>query len=65
MVNHNAIVEAAGTLRRIANRLASIATGRIVAPMPSLDPATESAREAVFAAICRPAPVLARLLQRR
>ncbi len=29
-VNDNAIVEAAGTLRRIANRLASIATGRIV-----------------------------------
>jgi hypothetical protein len=32
MVNHNAIVEVAGTFRRIANRLASIATGRIVLP---------------------------------
>ena len=31
-VNHNAIVEASGTLRRIANRLASIATGRIDTP---------------------------------
>jgi hypothetical protein len=51
-VNHNAIVEAAGTLRRIANRLASIATGRIVAPTPPLDPVTESAREAVLVAIC-------------
>ena len=51
MVDHNAIVEAAGTLRRIANRLASIATGRIVTPMLPLDPATESAREAVLAAI--------------
>jgi hypothetical protein len=52
-VNHNAIVEAAGTLRRIANRLASIATGRIVTPVPQLDPVTESAREAVFDAIRR------------
>ena len=53
MVNHSAIVEAVGTLRRIANRLASIATGRIVTPAPQLDPVTESAREAVFAAIRR------------
>ena len=53
LVNHNAIVEAAGTLRRIANRLASIATERIVTPMPQLDPTTESAREAVLDAIRR------------
>ena len=52
-VNHNAIVEAAGTGRRIANRLASIATGRIVTPVPQLDPVTESAREAVLDAIRR------------
>jgi hypothetical protein len=52
-VNHNAIVEAAGTLRRIANRLASIATGRIVTPVPPLDEVTESAREAVLDAIRR------------
>jgi uncharacterized membrane protein YccC len=52
-VNHNAILEAAGTLRRIANRLASIAAGRIVTPMPQLDPVTESAREAVLDAIRR------------
>jgi len=32
------MVEAAGTLRRIANPLASIATGRIVAPTPRLTP---------------------------
>ncbi len=44
LVNHNAIVQAAGTLRRIANRLASIATARIVTPMPPLDPATEADR---------------------
>jgi hypothetical protein len=42
-----------GTLRRIANRLAWIASGRIVAPTPQLDPATESAREAVLEAIRR------------
>src|SRR5271156_4920231 len=52
-VNHNAIVEAAGTLRRIANRLASIATGRIVTPVPRLDPETESASEAVLDAVRR------------
>src|SRR6202023_351854 len=52
-VNHNAIVEAAGTLRRIANRLASIASGRIVTPMPQLDAETESAREAMIGAIRR------------
>ena len=52
-VNHNAIVEAAGTLRRIANRLASIATGRIVTPVPQLDPMTESAHAAVLDAIRR------------
>jgi hypothetical protein len=52
-VNHSAIVEAAGTLRRIANRLAAIATGRIVTPVPHLDPVTELAREAVLDAIRR------------
>ncbi len=52
-VNHNAIVEASGTLRRIANRMASIANGRIVTPVPQLDPVTESAREAVLDAVRR------------
>src|SRR5258708_14322707 len=52
-VNHNAIVEAAGTLRRIANRLASIAIGRIAAPAPQLDPVTASARQAGLNAIRR------------
>ena len=44
LVDHNAIVEAASYLRRIANRLSSMATGRIVAPLPPLDPVTERAR---------------------
>jgi hypothetical protein len=53
MVDHRAVVEAAGMLRRIANRLASVATGRIVAPTPQLDSVTEAAREAVLDAIRR------------
>jgi uncharacterized membrane protein YccC len=53
MVNHNAILEAAGALRRVANRLAWIATGRIISPAPSLDANTEAQRDAVFIAICR------------
>jgi uncharacterized membrane protein YccC len=52
-VNHNAIVEAAGSLRRIANRLATIASGRLVTPVPQLDPVTESAHEAVLDAVRR------------
>jgi len=47
-VDHNAIVEAAGTLRRIANRLASISTSRIVAPTPPLDATSESVRESAL-----------------
>jgi uncharacterized membrane protein YccC len=50
-VDHNAIVEAAGTLRRIANTLSSVATGRILTQMPQLDSVTESARGRVFDAI--------------
>jgi uncharacterized membrane protein YccC len=50
-VYHDGIVEAAGTLRRIANRLSSIATARILTQMPQLDPVTELARERVFNAI--------------
>jgi uncharacterized membrane protein YccC len=51
MVDHDSIVQAAGTLRRIANRLAGISMGRILAAPPPLDDATESAREAMLAAI--------------
>jgi hypothetical protein len=53
LVDHNAIVEAAGTLRRIANRLSSVATGRIVAPSPRLDPSTETARGDALAVVHR------------
>jgi uncharacterized membrane protein YccC len=50
-VYHHGIVEAAGTLRRIANRLSSIATGRVLIQMPQLDFETEFARERFFNAI--------------
>jgi hypothetical protein len=50
-VYHDGIVEAAGTLGRIANRLSSIATARALTQMPQLDPVTEFARERVFTAI--------------
>ena len=47
-VYHDGIVEAAGTLRRIVNRLSSIGTARVLIRMPQLDPLTEFARERVF-----------------
>jgi len=47
-VYHDGIVDAAGTLRRISNRLSSIATARVLVQMPPLDPVTEFARERVF-----------------
>jgi len=52
-VNSNAIVGAAGTLRRIANRLSYIAAGRMNCALPALDPAIESERIAVLTAIQR------------
>jgi hypothetical protein len=53
LVDHNAIVEAASFLRRIANRLSSMATGRIVAPSPPLDPSTERVRADALAVVRR------------
>ena len=50
-VYHHGIVEAAGTLRRIVNRLSSIATARVLTQMPQLDAVTEFARERFFQAI--------------
>jgi hypothetical protein len=51
-VDDHAIVEAAGTLRRMANQFSAISSARILSPTPALDPATEASREAVFASIC-------------
>ena len=50
MVNHDSILQAAGTLRRIANRLAIISTARTIIAPPPLDDETESARQAVVTA---------------
>jgi hypothetical protein len=47
-VYHDGIVEAAGTLRRISNRLSSIASARVLTQMPQLDDVAEFARERVF-----------------
>ena len=51
VTDHDSVIQAAGTLRRIANRLAGISRARIVVATPPLDDATESAREAVLDAI--------------
>lgn len=51
LIDHDSVVQAAGTLRRIANRLTGISMGRILAALPRLDDATEAAREAVLAAV--------------
>jgi hypothetical protein len=51
MIDHDSVVQAAGTLRRIANRLTGISMGRILAALPRLDGTTEAVREAVLAAI--------------
>ena len=50
-VYHDGIVEAAGTFRRISNRMSSIATARVLTQMPRLDAVAELARERFFQAI--------------
>ena len=50
-VYHDGIVEAAGTLRRISNRMSSIASARVLTQMPQLDSVAEFARERFFQAI--------------
>jgi uncharacterized membrane protein YccC len=50
-VYHDGIVEAAGTLRRITNRLSSIASARVLVQTPQLDAVTESARGQFFQVI--------------
>jgi uncharacterized membrane protein YccC len=53
LIDHEAVVSSAGTIRRIAHRLAANAVARITNPRPRLDDATEPARDAMFAAIRR------------
>jgi hypothetical protein len=52
-VDSTAIVDAASTLRRIANRLSYIAAGRMNSTLPAIDPAIESQRIAVLIGIQR------------
>jgi uncharacterized membrane protein YccC len=47
-VYYDGIVEAAGTLRRISNRLSLISTALVLTQMPQLDSTTEVAREQVY-----------------
>jgi uncharacterized membrane protein YccC len=63
-VYHDGIVEAAGTLRRISNRLSSIASARVLAQMPQLDSVAEFAR-AVLPGNSWAAYLVARFLQWR
>ena len=64
-VYHDGIIEAAGALRRISNRLSSIATARVLVQMPQLDPVAELARERVFNAIRGELKLVAGFLQQR
>jgi hypothetical protein len=50
-IDHDSVIQAAGTLRRIANRLSSIGIGIVTASRPKLDEPTELSRDAVLAAI--------------
>jgi hypothetical protein len=51
LINHEFLVQAAGTLRRISNRFAGLAHLRITSPLPPLDEATQAARDATFKAL--------------
>ena len=51
LIDHAAVVQASGTLRRIANRFAGLANERITAPLPRLDDLAENSRDATFDAL--------------
>jgi len=51
LIDPNSVVHAAGTLRRIAHRLATLSMARLTNPLPDLDEATEAAHRALLAAI--------------
>jgi hypothetical protein len=51
LIDHESLVQAAGTLRRIANRLAGLAQIRITAPLPRLDDATQASHDAIIGAL--------------
>jgi hypothetical protein len=51
LLDHDTVVQAASTLRRITNRLAGISMGRLDVPLPPFDPDMGLAREAIVSAI--------------
>jgi uncharacterized membrane protein YccC len=51
LIDHEAVVQAAGTLRRIAHRLGTIANNRVDHELPALDDRIERARASILAAI--------------
>ncbi|MGH7932546.1 MAG: FUSC family protein [Candidatus Binataceae bacterium] len=51
LIDHDAVVQATGTLRRIAHRLGTISLKRITRTLPRLDDATEAAHDAILTAI--------------
>jgi hypothetical protein len=51
LIDHEALVQASGTLRRIANRFATLDLVRLTFPFPPLDDATQASREATFNAL--------------
>jgi uncharacterized membrane protein YccC len=51
LIDHDAVVQSAGTIRRIAHRIASFARLSILQPLPRLDDRIQAARAAAFDAI--------------
>jgi hypothetical protein len=51
LINHELLVLASGTLRRISNRFAGLDHLRITSPLPPLDEATQAARDTTFKAM--------------
>ncbi|MGA2409954.1 MAG: FUSC family protein, partial [Candidatus Binataceae bacterium] len=51
LIDHEALVQAAGTLRRIANRFATLDQVRLASPLPPLDDEAQASRGAVFGAM--------------
>jgi len=51
LVDHEAVVQSAGAIRRVAHRMASRAVSRLGEPLPPLDDVTQAACDAAFAAM--------------
>jgi uncharacterized membrane protein YccC len=50
-IDHESVVQASGTLRRITNRFAALAAERTTAPLPRLDETTQKSRDAIYTAL--------------